>query len=360
MPLIIPIFIPHEGCGQSCVFCNQRNISGFAGKPVTADDVRKTVEIWLQRSGKGKGKERQGKIQVAFYGGSFTGLPRQRQEELLTALASFIEQGRVDSLRLSTRPDYIDREVVDFLDKHQVGTVELGVQSMDNRVLAAARRGHTCEDVERAVTALRCTDMELGIQLMLGLPYDSRKRMMDTVRDVIALRPDFVRIYPVLVVRNSELANLYEHRDYTPLSLNMAVLQAAWMKKEFDRANIRVVRMGLQAGDQLTASLVAGPWHPAFGELVSSRLMLQRTRKLLAAGFRTDNRITLSINDRDQSIFRGMQSKNIKRLDQLGLWHHLVLTTDKEQSRHTVLMLSTFGLPTFALFFVKEALPLLL
>ncbi len=335
MPLIIPIFIPHEGCGQSCVFCNQRNISGFTGKPVTADDVWQTVEIWLQRSA--NGKKRQGKIQVAFYGGSFTGLPRQRQEELLTAVASFIEQGRVDSLRLSTRPDYIDREVVDFLHNHQVGTVELGVQSMDNRVLAAARRGHTCEDVARAVTALRCTDMELGIQLMLGLPGDSRKRMMDTVRDVIALRPDFVRIYPVLVVRNSELANLYEHGGYTPLSLNMAVLQAAWMKKKFDRANIRVVRMGLQAGKELTASLVAGPWHPAFGELVSSRLMLQRTRKLLAAGSRTDNRrITLSINDKDQSIFRGMKSKNIKRLDQMGLWQYITLISDKHQTRHTV------------------------
>lgn len=330
MPLVIPIFIPHEGCPHCCVFCNQRRISGFADKPVTADNVQATIRTWLAREGS---DDRQ--VQVAFYGGSFTALSLTRQQHLLGAVAPFVEQGKVQTIRLSTRPDYIDYEIVNFLRSHNVSIVELGVQSMDNGVLAASGRGHTADDVEKAVTVLRGSGMKLGIQLMLGLPGETRKILMKTVERVIALQPAFVRIYPVLVVKNSELATRFVQGTYRPISLDKAVVMAAWMKKRFDESSIRVVRMGLQAGIELEKSLVAGPWHPAFGELVNSRLMLQKTRKLLA-GTHSDNLVRLTINDKDQSVFRGIRSKNIRRLEQLGLWRHVILSTNPAQPRRTV------------------------
>jgi histone acetyltransferase (RNA polymerase elongator complex component) len=327
--LIIPVFIPHEGCPHRCLFCNQRTISGQAGQPVTAADVRAEIHTWLDRASSGKHE-----AQVAFYGGSFTALPRFRQEELLTAAAPFLASGQVRSLRLSTRPDCMNAEQAAFLTVHGVTTVELGVQSMNDKVLAAAARGHTAADTGQAVAVLRQAGLETGIQLLLGLPGDNRTSLRRTVERVIALRPDFVRIYPLLVLRGSGLATLFQQGEYTPFSLGKAVVLAAFMKERFERAGIRVVRMGLQAGSGLEASLLAGPWHPAFGELVSSRLMLRQTRKLLAKAA-TDN-VALRISSRDQSVFRGMKSANIRRLEQLGLWRRVTLIADAEQARGTV------------------------
>ncbi|MCI5121107.1 MAG: hypothetical protein D3908_07960, partial [Candidatus Electrothrix sp. AUS4] len=181
--------------------------------------------------------------------------------------------------------------------------------------------------------------MEVGIQLMLGLLGDTRTSLRRTVERVIALQPDFVRIYPLLVVQRSELAEQYRRGKYTPLSLDKAVILTAWMKQRFDNVGIRVVRMGLQAGPELEASLLAGPWHPAFGELVASRLMLRRTRKLLTQ-VPAEGAIQLCINQRDQSVFRGMKSANIRRLEQLGLWQHITLSIDPTIPRGTVRILS--------------------
>jgi len=330
MPLVIPIFIPHEGCPHCCVFCNQRRISGFSQPPVSPDDVQAIVQTWLARN-----KEKSRQVQVAFYGGSFTALERARQQELLAAVVPFVEQGRVATIRLSTRPDYMDREIAGFLRRHHVSVVELGVQSMDDTVLAVARRGHDREDVRAAVAVLREAGMALGIQLMIGLPADTRRKLRDTVQQVIALQPDFVRIYPVLVMENSALATLYRQQKYQPVSLDMAVLLAAWMKKRFDETGIGVVRMGLQSGVDLEQGFVAGPWHPAFGELVNSRLMLRQARKLLSA-VAADTPVCLTIHEKDQSIFRGMRSGNIQRLRELGLWPLITLATDADQPRGTV------------------------
>ena len=338
---VIPIFIPHEGCPHCCVFCNQLRISGMSGmsgmsqyreKPVIAEAVQAIVQTWLARKG-----SVQRKVQVAFYGGSFTGLLQERQRELLGILTPFLEQGRVQGIRLSTRPDYIDQERVALLQRYQVSTVELGVQSMQDQVLALAKRGHTATDVLQAVPVLRQAGMEIGIQLMLGLPGDTRTTLRQTVEQVIALQPDFVRIYPLLVVQQSELAAQYQRGEYVPYSLGKAVVLAAWMKERFEQAGIRVVRMGLQAGPELEASLLAGPWHPAFGELVASRLMLQQTRRLLAQ-IPVQESVQLCINERDQSVFRGMKSSNVKRLQQLGLWQRITLSTDSAVPRGRVRM----------------------
>jgi histone acetyltransferase (RNA polymerase elongator complex component) len=331
--VIIPIFIPHEGCPHRCLFCNQHRISGQSGRPVGAAEVRQEIQTWLDRC-----ENSQAATQVAFYGGSFTALPRARQKELLLAAAPFLETGQVQSLRLSTRPDCMDGKQADFLKEHRVATVELGAQSMNDAVLSAARRGCTAADTEQAMTALKQAGLETGIQLLIGLPGDSRTSLRRTVEQVIALRPDFVRLYPLLVLRGSGLAELHRQGRYQPLSLGKAVLLAAFMQERFGRAGIRTVRMGLQAGPELENSLLAGPWHPAFGELVKSRLMFKQTRKLLAQA-KSSQRICLRICSQDQSVFRGLKSANLDRLCQLGLWQDAVLTADPEQPRGTVRLL---------------------
>ncbi len=334
MPLVIPIFIPHEGCPHCCVFCNQRGISGFVENTVSAQDVQRIIREWLDRD-----NGRAALVQVAFYGGSFTGLPVHRQQELLDAVAPFIAHGQVAGIRLSTRPDYIDTTTVDFLKTHHVTIVELGVQSMVDSVLTAAGRGHLAADVDRAMAILRGSGLETGIQLMVGLPRESRSFLRYTVDRVIALCPDFVRIYPVLVVKNSKLAELYSQGRFQPLTLGKAVILTAWMKNRFDDAGIRVVRMGLQAGKELESSFIAGPWHPGFGELVLSRLMFNKVRKLLADRD-VDTPVKLSISSQDESVFRGMKSQNIIRLQQLNLANRFTLLLTPGQQRQTVILIA--------------------
>jgi histone acetyltransferase (RNA polymerase elongator complex component) len=332
MPLVIPIFIPHEGCPHCCIFCNQHSISGQASEPVTPARVAETIRTWLDRARPGN----QDPVQVAFYGGSFTGLPARRQAELLGAVRPFLDQGRVQTLRLSTRPDYIDQERLDLLVQHRVGIIELGAQSCDDRVLLRAGRGHDGAAIVAAAALIKARGLRLGMQLMLGLPGDSFRTLRQTVRTVVGLQPDFVRLYPVLVLRCSGLESLYHQGGYKPLSLGRAVVLAASMKKRFDDQGIQVVRMGLQPTLELERALVAGPYHPAFGEWVNSRLMLHLARRALARVPGTD-RVALVIADRDQSVFRGHRCANIHRLRQLGLLERFTLRTDPDQPRQTVI-----------------------
>ncbi|MBV5319136.1 MAG: radical SAM protein [Desulfobulbaceae bacterium] len=339
-PLVIPIFIPHEGCPHDCIFCNQHSISGHLAPPVTAREVGEIIRTWLERSH----PDRMGQVQVAFYGGSFSGLPIARQEELLGAVQPFLEEGRVQDIRLSTRPDYIDPERLDLLVRHRVGIIELGAQSCDDRVLRQAGRGHDAAAITLAVGLIKERDLRLGIQLMLGLPGDGCRSLRLTLETIIGLRPDFVRLYPVLVLRDSGLETLYHRGAYRPLSLGRAVVQAAVLKKRFDDEGIQVVRMGLQPTRALEQALVAGPYHPAFGELVDARLMLQRTRRALASVPATE-RVTLVIAARDVSIFRGQRRTNMLRLQALGLLERFNLHIDPDQPRYTlkVLQENSFG-----------------
>lgn len=331
MAFIIPVFIPHEGCPHSCVFCNQHSISGQEDQPISAEDVTATISLWLSFERRQKG----GEVQVAFFGGSFTGLALERQQVLLRAVAPFIATGQVDTIRVSTRPDYIDSGRSRFLVDNGVSLVELGVQSLDEQVLRLAVRGHNSAVVENAVGILRENRIRVGMQLMVGLPGQGFTSVRRTVQKTIELKPDCVRIYPVLVVRGSRLEELYGRGEYTPLSLNKAVLMTAYMKKHFDRHAIQVIRMGLQPGKSLEQALVAGPYHPSFGEMVHGRLMFRQSRAILAARRRHMN-ITLVINPKDTSIFRGIRSVNMQRLAALGLGESFTLKTDPDQPRGLV------------------------
>ncbi len=276
-------------------------------------------------------------MQVAFYGGTFTALPQTRQEELLKAVAPLLRSQQVQSLRLSTRPDCLSSAQVAFLKAHGVQAVELGAQSMNDQVLLAAGRGHTASDTEAAAQRIQQAGLELGIQVLLGLPGETFTSIRHGLERILRLQPTCIRIYPLLVLRGSALAHLYAQGSYQPLSLSKAVLWAAYITERCEAAGIQVLRMGLQASASLEAAFLAGPWHPAFGELVRARLLFRQTKKLLAQAPSTGP-IRLRINERDQSSFRGLKLANVKRLKQLGYWNRITLLTDSRQARARVQM----------------------
>lgn len=330
MPLVIPVFIPHQGCPQHCLFCNQISISGKrAEKEDDSDLVHKTITEWLGYS------HRRSLVQVAFYGGSFTCLPGVRQERLLDAVQPFIQSDAVTSVRLSTRPDCIDETICDFLLEKGVKTVELGVQSLDDLVLTASHRGHSSEDSLQAARILKAKGLELGIQLMPGLPGETTVSFYKTLQQVIELKPDFVRLYPTLVIRGSGLAGQYEQGKYQPMSMNRAIALCCLAKERLDRAGIKIMRMGLQASETLEKELLAGPYHPSFGELVATRYWFRRVRTLLA-DCPPGSMLHLLISNRDISAFVGQKRINIKRLQELGLATRLKLETDKTLKRGTM------------------------
>ena len=231
---IIPIFVPHLGCPHQCTFCNQKEISGQT-KQVTAKDVKETIEYYLKNF-----KDDSKYVEVAFYGGSFTAIDERKQNELLEAANEFIKQGRVNSIRLSTRPDYIDKSILKRLKKYNVKTIELGVQSANDYILAKCQRGHTFEDVKKASKLIRLYGFTLGHQMMIGLPESTKLDEINTAKALIKLKPKIVRIYPVLVIKNTPLAKEYEQGEYIPLTVEQAVDRAKDIMQLFNNAKIEV------------------------------------------------------------------------------------------------------------------------
>ncbi len=195
---IIPIFVPHLGCQNDCIFCNQKSISGEQ-REVSAKEVKEQIEFYLKSF---KNKEN-AIVEVAFFGGSFTGIPQIKQEELLQTVQEYIKNGQVDSIRVSTRPDYINKEILKLLKKYKVHTIELGVQSSNDYILKRSKRGHTFEDVKKASKLIRKNGFCLGHQMMVGLPESTRLDELNTAKDLAKLKPKIVRIYPVLVIKNT-------------------------------------------------------------------------------------------------------------------------------------------------------------
>ncbi|MBU0960870.1 MAG: radical SAM protein, partial [Proteobacteria bacterium] len=239
------------------------------------------------------------------------------------------------SIRLSTRPDCVDEKACEFLLENGVRTVELGVQSLDDRVLLASQRGHSSEDSVRAARILKELGMELGIQLMPGLPGETSISFLGTLRQVVELGPAFVRLYPTLVINGSGLAEQYRRGVYRPMTMNRAIALCRRAKEMLDQAGITIIRMGLQASTSLEKELLAGPYHPSFGELVAARHWFRRVRRLLAS-CPPESRFRLHISDRDLSAFVGPKRINMKRLQELGLEGRMEVKTDKTMQRGTM------------------------
>lgn len=270
---MIPFFIPHVGCPYVCTFCNQSRITGQSGiSHLTPDYIKKTITDYV-------GKKRNDKFwEVAFYGGSFTAIHRDLQNTLLAAAYEMLQQDIIDGIRCSTRPDAVGDEAISFLQSYGVKTVELGVQSMNDGILVDAKRGHTAQEVVDAVARLKRRGMTVGVQLLPGLKGETWKTIIETAIAVVKLEPDFVRIYPVLVIENTELADQYRSGEYEPLSTEQAIKYCAFLKEWFEQHNIEVIRTGLQSTEELDSgnSLVAGPYEPAMGELVVNEQYKQR------------------------------------------------------------------------------------
>lgn len=263
--ITIPVFVPHAGCPHSCVFCNQWKVSG-CHRESGPDDVDRAVSIYLS-SAAASVKH----VEIAFFGGSFTGIDQDTQRLLLSRAESYVRTGRVRSIRLSTRPDYINADSVDLLKEFSVETVELGVQSFDDEVLAASNRGHGAGDVFRAVSILKENGFRTGIQLMPGLPGDSREKSVKSAETAVSLKPDDARIYPCVVLAGTGLDKLYMNGLYKPLSIEDAVETSALIYRLFHENNINVIRIGLHPLDTPGTAVIAGPYHTAMGFLVKSR-----------------------------------------------------------------------------------------
>ncbi len=326
MPLVIPLFIPHRGCPHQCLFCNQHSITGAGLDDVRGEGIGRILQLWLARS-----PDRQ-EVQAAFYGGSFTCLPQQEQAELLAAVQPFIDAGEVDRIRISTRPDCVSAEICRFLVQHRVGIVELGVQSLDDQVLRAARRGHTAQDCRRAIDLLKEAGLEVGVQLMPGLPGENTSSFLAGVRAVIALAPAFVRLYPAVVLRHSQLGLDWQRGAYRPLTLNRAVALVARARMLFNEAGIAVLRMGLQPSAELEREILAGPYHPAFGECVLSRLWFRELRQHLAA-LEAGRHLTIHVSHRDHSAIVGRKKINLRRLQSLGYADRFTLQADPHREQ---------------------------
>lgn len=304
---IIPVFVPHFGCKNDCVFCNQRKITGFVDRLDSIEYVGH-IEDYLKTIGDPQDKH----IEIAFFGGSFTGLDISIQMEYLEIAKKYKDEGKIDSIRLSTRPDYIDKEILDFLKSFGVDIIELGVQSLDEEVLKISKRGHDRKDVEKASELIKDNGFVLGIQIMVGLPGDNEEKYKKTVESVINLKPNIVRIYPVLVIKKTELENMYKSGEYTPVSLNSAIKLSAYGDKKFYLNGIKVIRIGLQATKNISKDfdLIAGPFHPSFRQYVDNYHFLRSFMKILDELKEIKKEIRIRINPRDLSNAIGLNKVN--------------------------------------------------
>ncbi len=302
----ISIFVPHIGCPNKCSFCNQRYITGKC-MPPKKSDVINAVNTAI--SGKNYSPET---TEIAFFGGSFTAINRRYMEGLLKTAYSFVKKGVVKGIRISTRPDAIDDEILELLKLYGVTSIELGAQSMNDRVLRMNNRGHTSNDVIKASKLIKKHGFELGLQIMTGLYCDTDASAVKTVQKIIELMPDTVRIYPTVVLKDTDLQTLYIDGIYKPQPLNDAVVLASKLYEMFKAANIKVIRLGLHSLEE--NAYIAGPWHPAFSELCQSQIMLNSVITELKE--KGDYIIYVSTSAVSKMI--GQARKNIIHLNSLG------------------------------------------
>lgn len=305
---IIPIFVPHNGCPFDCVFCNQKKITGI-DTALTGDQIEKQIMEYSQSIGEKQDKH----IEIAFFGGSFTGIDNEKQKEFLKIASKWYESGYVDDIRLSTRPDYINEGILLNLKRYNVTIIELGVQSLDDEVLRKSNRGHLASDVRRASDLIKRMGFKLGLQMMIGLPGDNFDKAMDTAKKIISYSPDFVRIYPTLVIRGTKLEQLFLEDKYKALSLDNAVSICRELYRLFYDNDIPIIRIGLQPTDNIMEGkdVVAGPFHPAFRQLVESQIFKESIDKAIASYEKKVEKIEFILNPKSISNLVGLRKCNL-------------------------------------------------
>jgi histone acetyltransferase (RNA polymerase elongator complex component) len=307
-PFIAPVFLPHAGCPHQCVFCNQTSITGVSRDILSVQKAENRIREFLKYK-----KEDQRPVQVAFYGGNFLGLEKDDIRRLLDVSVKFIKNRDIDTIRFSTRPDTIDPDRLDLIKDYPVRTIEIGTQSMDDRVLAAAKRGHLAADTQKAAALLKERHYETGIQMMVGLPEEDEDSSLSTGHRIGDLQPDFVRIYPTIVLKDSLLAKWYQNGKYRPWSLERSIAQVKKIYLLFKEKGIRVIRMGLQASKDLDGggAILAGPYHPAFGHMVHSAIFLDMAVAIMGSEKISHDTAILKVHPRSISKMRGLKNMNM-------------------------------------------------
>jgi len=321
-PLVIPIFIPHSGCPHQCAFCNQSIITNQKVKLLDKNQldneqpdkntINDIIAQYLQYQGN---RER---VELAFFGGNFLGLRKKTIIRFLEIIDPYVTQKKIHGIRFSTRPDTINPQTLDLLRPYKISAIELGVQSMNDKILLKSKRGHTAEDTIQAINLLKKYSFKIGVQVMVGLPGDSESSLFHSTHKLAQLAPDFARIYPLMVLQGSLMAQWHQKGLYQPLSLEKSVKLVKTMYQIFQAASINVIRMGLQASDMMEdqSMVIAGPWHPAFGHLVFSQIFydmickkIDNSPALLKAGH-----LILNVHPRSESRLRGDKNNNLKKL----------------------------------------------
>lgn len=317
----IPIFIPELACPFQCIYCDQHKITGKQSMPKPLE-VKDIIEEYLPTFPKRK-KE----VQLGFFGGNFTGIPVEEQEAYLMVAHEYLQEGRIDGIRLSTRPDYINEQVIRLLKKYKVGTVELGAQSMVDEVLTKSSRGHNSHHTIQASRMIRDAGMRLGLQMMIGLPGDTLEHDLKTAEYFVELKANDVRIYPTLVIKGTTLEQLYLQKKYDVLSLDEAVDRTAEVYKIFEQAGIRVIRIGLHPSEGLNTGddLVAGPYHISFRELVMTRLWEEQLAPLMKKS--SYKRLEIHVAPKQFNFAIGYAAKNKKSL--LQFYDNVVFLRDE-------------------------------
>lgn len=311
---IIPIFVPHLGCPNNCTFCNQKSISGQI-KQITEEEVRNTIQNFL-KSFKDENIERE----IAFFGGSFTGIDLETQEKLLKIANEYIKEKKISGIRISTRPDYIDKEKLRLLKKYGVKTIELGVQSTNDYILKKCKRGHTFQDVKKASKLIRRFGFTLGHQMMVGLPESTRIDELNTAKDLAKLKPKLIRLYPVLIIKNTDLEKEFKEGTYEPIPLKQAIEICKELTNFFKKKKIKIIRVGLQNTDLISnpenieSEVVAGPYHEAFGQLVEDSIWYDKMLKQIKRFNTKVIEAEILVNPANVNNVIGHKRENIKAL----------------------------------------------
>ncbi len=306
----ISIFVPHKGCPNDCSFCNQRTISGQT-VPATPEDVARAVNTAIEYNVDPKNTE------IAFFGGSFTAIEREYMCSLLTAAKCFLDTHKFAGIRVSTRPDCIDEDVLEILKNYGVTAIELGAQSMDDDVLLWNRRGHTAEDVRKASKLIKDYGFELGLQMMTGLYKSDFEKDLYTAGEIIKLKPDTVRIYPTVVLKNTHLGCLQEKGEYKAPNAEESAPFCAKLLQLFEENNIKVIKLGLHSSETVESDMIGGAYHPAFRELCEGHIYLEKILRILGEKDK-NSKYDIFVNEKALSKAKGQQKRNEKALKNQG------------------------------------------
>ena len=330
---IIPIFIPHAGCPQRCLFCDQQAVTSTGDGKINRQRIMETVKSYTETR-----PDWDRDIELAYFGGSFTSLPMKRQLDLLKIGGELIDEGLIDALRVSTRPDAISEKILGFLSEYGVRTIELGIQSMSDHVLEMSQRGHTADDSRKAAALINQHGFDLIAQIMPGLPKDTESTILETANDVVRMEPSGVRIYPAVDIKGTEMERLYHEGMFEPLSLDEAVRITGLIVRMFQEHDIPVIRIGLSHSRELEKRVVSGPYHESLGALVMEGMMSERIENVVGSLKHIPDPLVIRVHPKLVGAAVGGKKRTIRRLEKTHNLNKVKITGDQFLSEEEIVI----------------------